>query len=107
VFWLLHTTFQSARIAVALIVSVLAAGTVVAQSAPSKSERDAYDAASTLSDVQARIKGLELFLETFPGSRFKEGALESLARTANRGGSVRNKMQCNGCWWLIRTISTA
>jgi len=85
---LLHTTFQPARIAVVLTVLVLATGTVVAQSAPSKSERDAYDSASTLSDVQDRIKGLELFLETFPGSTLEERALESLATAYRQVGSL-------------------
>jgi tetratricopeptide (TPR) repeat protein len=87
VFWLLLTTFQSARIAVVLIILAQATG-AVAQSTPSKSERDAYDASSTLSDVQARIKALELFLEAYPGSMLKEGALESLATAYRQSGSL-------------------
>jgi tetratricopeptide (TPR) repeat protein len=84
---LLLTGLQSARSTFVLIFLVLGAGIVVSQTTPSKSERDAYEAAIHCKKVQDRTKGLELFLEAFPGSTLKEGALESLARAYQESGN--------------------
>jgi tetratricopeptide (TPR) repeat protein len=87
---LLLTALQSPRSTFVLILLVLAAGTVVSQTAPPKSERDAYEAAIHCKKVQDRTKGLELFLETFPSSTLKEAALESLARAYYQSGNLSN-----------------
>jgi tetratricopeptide (TPR) repeat protein len=73
-----------------VILLVSAASTVVSQTAPSKSERDAYEAAIHSTKVQERTKGLELFLETFPSSTLREAGLESLIRAYRESGNLRN-----------------
>jgi tetratricopeptide (TPR) repeat protein len=88
----LLTALQSPRRTFVLILLVLAAGTGVSQTAPLKSERDAYEAAIHCKKVQDRTKGLDLFLETFPSSTLKEAALESLARAYYQSGNL-SKLQ--------------
>jgi len=93
---LLLSAFQSPRSTCVLILLVLAAGIVIPQDSPSNSDRDTYEAAIHRKEVQARIKGLELFLKTFPSSTLKEAALDSLARAYRQSGNMREEQETLG-----------
>ena len=73
-----------------LVVFVLAAtGIAEAQGVPVSVEHDAYTAANSHKDPQAKAKALESFLKEYPDSRFKERALESLLEACRRTRSLK------------------
>ncbi len=82
---------QSHRSTFVLLLLVVAPAIVGAQSGPSKSEQDAYEAAVHRKQVKTRIKGLELFLKNFPNSTLKERALESLADAYDQSGDQQEE----------------
>ena len=85
-FSLLYSASQILRSACVVVLLVVTAGVAVGQSSLSESEQTAFDIAVHRKEVQKRIKGLQLFLTTFPNSTLKERTLESLAQAYNESG---------------------
>ena len=76
-----------------LICVALLLGLARGQNIAPQSEQNAYHVAVHAKDIRARIKGLELFLKTYPGSTLKEGALENLANAYRHSGTVREEQE--------------
>jgi hypothetical protein len=69
----------------------LMVGFALAQTGVPQTEQDAYEVALHRKEVQARIKGLELFLKTFPSSTLKERVLESLVDAYSQSGNLHGQ----------------
>jgi tetratricopeptide (TPR) repeat protein len=76
-----------------LICAALMVGVALGQAGIPQTEQNAYEVAVHRKEVQAKIKGLEFFLKTFPSSALKEPALESLADAYSQSGNLREEQE--------------